>query len=90
MSQSISKTKQARLIFLTDLVEQVIKHVDDQVLEEDILPVIYPVLKWKTVENQALYESAHTVIISAFLAEKPISRELAAVYASLLIKVRQN
>ncbi|KAI8330404.1 hypothetical protein EDC96DRAFT_452165 [Choanephora cucurbitarum] len=86
MSQSISKTKQARLIFLTDLVEQVIKHVDDQVLEEDILPVIYPVLKWKTVENQALYESAHTVIISTFVAEKPISRELAAVYATLLIK----
>ncbi|OBZ82587.1 hypothetical protein A0J61_09363 [Choanephora cucurbitarum] len=86
MTESISKTKQARLIFFTDLVEQVIKNVDDQVLEEDILPVIYPILKWKTVENQALYESAHTVIISAFLAEKPISRELAAVYASLLIK----
>ncbi|KAI8083230.1 uncharacterized protein B0P05DRAFT_570584 [Gilbertella persicaria] len=81
----LSMVKQSRLLFFTDLVEQVMKNVDDTVLENDILPVIYPVLKWKRIENRELYESAHTVVISAFLVEKPISRELAAVYAKILI-----
>jgi hypothetical protein len=79
--------KQSRLCFFTDLCEQVIKSIDDHVLENDILPVIYPILKWKRIENKNLYESAHTVVISAFIAEKDISRELAGVYANILINV---
>ncbi|CEP12824.1 hypothetical protein [Parasitella parasitica] len=81
----LSMVKQSRLTFFTDLIEQVMSHVDDQVLENDILPVIYPVLRWKRIENKDLYESAHTAVISAFIAEKPISRELAGVYARILI-----
>lgn len=79
--------KQSRLTFFTDLIEQVMSNVDDSVLENDILPVIYPVLKWKRIENKDLYESAHTAVITAFIAEKPISRELAGVYAKILIDV---
>lgn len=79
--------KQSRLTFFTDLIEQVMSNVDDAVLENDILPVIYPVLKWKRIENKDLYESAHTAVITAFIAEKPISRELAGVYAKILIDV---
>ncbi|KAG2205621.1 hypothetical protein INT46_003448 [Mucor plumbeus] len=81
----LSMVKQSRLTFFTDLIEQVMSNIDDQVLENDILPVIYPVLKWKRIENKDLYESAHTAVISAFIAEKPISRELAGVYAKILI-----
>lgn len=83
----LSMVKQSRLTFFTDLIEQVMTNVDDQVLENDILPVIYPVLKWKRIENKDLYESAHTAVITAFIAEKPISRELAGVYAKILIDV---
>ncbi|KAI9487541.1 MAG: hypothetical protein EXX96DRAFT_553687 [Benjaminiella poitrasii] len=82
----LSMVKQSRLTFFTDLIEQVMKEVDDEVLENDILPVIYSVLKWKRIENKNLYESAHTVIITAFIAEKPVSRELAGVYAKILIE----
>lgn len=84
----LSPVKQARLTFFTDLIEQVMPSIDDPVLENDILPVIYPVLKWKRIENKDLYESAHTAVISAFLAEKPVSRELAGVYSNILIEVR--
>lgn len=82
--------KQTRLTFFTDLCEQVIKSIDDEVLENHILPVIYPVLKWKRIENKNLYESAHTVVISAFIAKKDISSKLAAVYAKILIDVSQK
>lgn len=61
--------------------------LDDDVLEKDILPVLYPILKWRRIENKDLYESAHTAVISAFLAEKPVSRELAGVYSKILIEV---
>lgn len=61
--------------------------LDDDVLEKDILPIIYPILKWRRIENKDLYESAHTAVISAFLAEKPVSRELAGVYSKILIEV---
>jgi hypothetical protein len=83
----LSNTKQSRLTFFTDLVEQVVGSLDDKVFENDILPVIYPILKWKKVENKNLYESAHTAVISAFIAEKPVSRELAGVYGKILIDV---
>ncbi|KAI8885472.1 hypothetical protein K501DRAFT_245947 [Backusella circina FSU 941] len=81
----LSNLQQSRLTFFTDLVEQVVGPLDDKVFENDILPVIYPILKWKKVENKNLYESAHTAVISAFIAEKPVSRELAGVYGKILI-----
>ncbi|KAI8985907.1 hypothetical protein BDB01DRAFT_786808 [Pilobolus umbonatus] len=81
----LSMIKQSRLTFFLDLVEQVMKDIDDSVFEKDILPVIYPVLKWRRIENKNLYESAHTVIISAFTAEKEVCMELAGVYAQILI-----
>lgn len=86
----LSIVKQSRLTFFSDLVEQVMSSIDDAVLENDILPVIYPILKWKRIENKDLYESAHTAVISAFLAEKPVSRELAGVYSKILIEVRDR
>ncbi|KAI9279631.1 hypothetical protein BY458DRAFT_487868 [Sporodiniella umbellata] len=81
----LSRVQQTRLLFFTDLTEQVMKHLDDSVLEESILPVIYPILQWKQIENRALYESAHTVVIHIFLNEKPVAHALAGVYAKLLI-----
>ncbi|KAI7900459.1 uncharacterized protein BX663DRAFT_517699 [Cokeromyces recurvatus] len=82
----LSIVNQSRLTFFTDLIEQVMKAIDDKVLENDILPVIYPILKWKNVKNKNLYESVHTVVITAFVTEKPVSRELAGVYSKILIE----
>lgn len=77
-------------MFFSDLVEQVMSRIENQVLEQDILPVLYPILKWKRIANKSLYESAHTAVISAFLAEKPVSRELAGVYSQILIEVSKE
>ncbi|KAI8393813.1 uncharacterized protein BYT42DRAFT_552311 [Radiomyces spectabilis] len=76
----------ARLTFFTNLIEQVMKDIDDTILENDILPVIYPVLKWRKIKNKELYESAHAAMLSIFAAEKPVSREVAGVYANILIE----
>lgn len=63
-------------------------HIDDKVLEADILPVIYPVLKWKKPEeNKDMYESAHAAVLAVFSAQKGVSRELAGVYAQMLVDV---
>ena len=63
-------------------------HIDDKVLEADILPVIYPVLKWKKPEeNKDMYESAHAAVLAVFSAQKTVSRELAGVYAQMLVDV---
>lgn len=86
----LSFVKQSRLTFFSDLVEQVMNSIENDVLENDILPVIYPILKWKRIANKDLYESAHTAVISAFLSEKPVSRELAGVYSKILIEVSEQ
>ncbi|KAI8982120.1 hypothetical protein BDF20DRAFT_865035 [Mycotypha africana] len=82
----LSMVKQTRLTFFTDLSEQVMQAIDERLFEEDILPVIYPILKWRRIENKALYESAHSCVISAFTSEKAVSKELAGVYGKILIE----
>lgn len=62
--------------------------MDDKVLEADILPAIYPVLKWKKNESKDLYESAHAAILAIFASQKPISRELTGIYANILLEVK--
>ncbi|ORZ05842.1 hypothetical protein BCR42DRAFT_427873 [Absidia repens] len=81
----ISHIQRCRLLFFMNLAEQVMPELDEQVLEQDILPVIYPILKWKTIIDKDLYESAHAATLSIFSAQKPVSRELAGGYASILI-----
>jgi hypothetical protein len=69
-----------------DLLEQVVDLINDSILENDILPVIYQLLG--DDHSKALFESAHAVVLSVFEAKKPVSRELACVYAKILIEVR--
>lgn len=83
----LTPVQQSRLTFFTNLIEQVMKHLDDKVLEDRILPVIYPILKWKKDFNKDLYESAHAAVLSVFAAQKPVSRELAGVYAKIMLEV---
>lgn len=61
--------------------------INDDVLEDDILPVIYQLLGHG--QGKALFESAHAVVLGIFEAKKPVSRELACVYAKILIEVRE-
>ncbi|ORZ01546.1 hypothetical protein BCR43DRAFT_522379 [Syncephalastrum racemosum] len=81
----LTATQQSRLVFFTNLIEQVMSSIDDKVLDQDILPVIYPVLKWKEPANKDLYESAHAAVLAVFSAQKPIAREVAGVYAQIII-----
>jgi hypothetical protein len=41
-------------------------------------------------QSKALFESAHAVILGVFEAKKPVSRELACVYAKILIEVKRT
>ena len=61
--------------------------IENKVLEKDILPVIYPVLKWEKPVNKELYESAHSAVLAVFSAQKEVSRELTGIYAQLLLEV---
>ncbi|KAF7732104.1 hypothetical protein EC973_006359 [Apophysomyces ossiformis] len=83
---TLSVAQQARLTFFTNLIEQVMQHTEDDVLEDHILPVIYPILSWKKVENKELFESAHAATLSVFSTQKPVAREVAGVYAKILIE----
>ncbi|KAG2224556.1 hypothetical protein INT45_004401 [Circinella minor] len=82
----LSPVQLSRLTYFTNLIEQVMSQLEDKVLENDILPVIYPVLKWKNPENKELYESVHSAALAVFSAQKEVSRELTGVYAPLLIE----
>ncbi|KAI8142498.1 hypothetical protein BJV82DRAFT_669645 [Fennellomyces sp. T-0311] len=82
----LSSVQLSRLTFFTNLIEQVMGQIEDKVLEKDVLPVIYPVLKWKKPENKELYESAHSAVLAVFSAQKEVSRELTGVYAPLLVE----
>lgn len=79
--------QQTRVLFFVDLLEQVVDLINDSILENDILPVIYQLLG--DDHSKALFESAHAVVLSVFEAKKPVSRELACVYAKILIEVRR-
>jgi hypothetical protein len=85
----LSMVKQSRLLFYTDICEQVMYKIDNGVIEKDILPVLYPILSWRRIENKNLYESAHAAVISIFTSEKPICNGLAGIYAAILIQVRR-
>ncbi|KAI9262357.1 hypothetical protein BDA99DRAFT_510987 [Phascolomyces articulosus] len=83
----LSPVQLSRLTYFTNLIEQVMSQLEDKVLEKDILPVIYPVLKWKKpAEKKDLYESAHSAVLAVFSSQKEISRELTGVYAPLLVE----
>ncbi|CAO3625664.1 unnamed protein product [Cunninghamella blakesleeana] len=85
LTSMLSTVQRSRLLFFVNLIEQVMKPLKDNVLEEDVLPVIYPIVKWKTILDKDLFESSHAAILSIFSSQKEISRELAGVYANLLI-----
>ena len=84
----LSPVQLSRLTYFTNLIEQVMSQLEDKVLENDILPVIYPILKWKNPENKELYESAHSAALAVFSAQKEVSRELTGIYAPLLVEVK--
>ncbi|KAI9316799.1 hypothetical protein BX666DRAFT_1858328 [Dichotomocladium elegans] len=81
----LSQLQLSRLTFFTNLTEQVMAYIDDNVLEQDILPVIYPILKWRKPESKDMYESAHAATLAVFSAKKDISREVSGIYAKILI-----
>ncbi|KAI9027343.1 hypothetical protein CLU79DRAFT_741460 [Phycomyces nitens] len=84
--QVLSTVHISRLLFYTNLIEQVMPYIEDPVLEDMILPIIYPVLKWDPIRSKDLYESVHAAILSLLAAKKPVAREVAGVYANILIK----
>lgn len=85
---TLTPVQQTRALFFVDLLEQVVEVISDDILENNILPVIYQLLGDE--QSKALFESAHAVILGVFEAKKPVSRELACVYAKILIEVRRT
>lgn len=85
---ALTPVQQTRVLYFVDLLEQVVELIKDDVLENDILPVIYQLLG--NDQSKALFESSHAVVLAIFEAKKPVSRELACVYAKILIDVSIN
>ncbi|KAI8098471.1 uncharacterized protein BX664DRAFT_309539 [Halteromyces radiatus] len=81
----LSPVQRTRLLFFMNLAEQVMTELEDEVIEKDILPVIYPILRWKTIIDKDLFESAHAATLGIFSSQKAVSRELAGGYATILI-----
>ncbi|KAH8551542.1 hypothetical protein BGW37DRAFT_44021 [Umbelopsis sp. PMI_123] len=85
---TLTSVQQTRVLFFVDFLEQVVDLINDSILENEILPVIYQLLG--DDYSKALLESAHAVVLSVFEAKKPVSRELACVYAKILIESYPN
>ncbi|CAG8523185.1 2412_t:CDS:2 [Acaulospora colombiana] len=77
-------TKRSRITYYLLIIEQLMRALDDDTLENYVLPFIHPY----TIDNtdSQLFESAHSVILSIFSNLKRVSNELAPYYCSMLLE----
>lgn len=75
---------ESRTLFFMNLLERVMVAIDEALLEEQLLPLVYPYLLKN--DQRDLFESAHSVVMSVFLTNKRIAQQVAPFYANLLIQ----
>nr|CAG8478226.1 14077_t:CDS:2 [Entrophospora candida] len=83
-SNKDKSTETSRFVFYLLVIEQSMKELDDEIVENEILPFIYPYLKDKS--EIRLYESVHVVILAMFSTKKRISPKLSPFYCNLLLQ----
>ncbi|CAG8584486.1 14383_t:CDS:10 [Acaulospora morrowiae] len=80
----ITPTKRSQITYYLLVVEQLMAALDDDTLENYVLPFIYPYINDKS--DSQLFESAHSVILSVFSNFKRVSKELAPYYCTMLLE----
>ncbi|KAG0309786.1 hypothetical protein BGZ97_012975 [Linnemannia gamsii] len=75
---------ESRTLFFMNLLERLMVAINDTLLEEQLLPLVYPYLLKN--DQRDLFESAHSVVMSVFLINKRIAQRVAPFYANLLIQ----
>ncbi|KAG0380378.1 hypothetical protein BGX24_008723 [Mortierella sp. AD032] len=75
---------ESRTLFFMNLLERVMVAIDGTLLEDQLLPLVYPYLLKN--DQRDLFESAHSVVMSVFLTNKRIAQQVAPFYSNLLIQ----
>ncbi|KAG0364197.1 hypothetical protein BGZ54_007760 [Gamsiella multidivaricata] len=75
---------ESRTLFFMNLLERVMIAIDEGFLEHQLLPMVYPYLLKN--DQRDLFESAHSVVMSVFLTNKKIAKQVAPFYSNLLLK----
>ncbi|KAG0262993.1 hypothetical protein BGZ95_003907, partial [Linnemannia exigua] len=75
---------ESRTLFFMNLLERVMAAIDETLLEDRLLPLVYPYLLKN--DQRDLFESAHSVVMSVFLTNKRIAQQVAPFYSNLLIQ----
>ncbi|KAF9111027.1 hypothetical protein BGX27_005488 [Mortierella sp. AM989] len=75
---------ESRTLFFMNLLERLMVAIEENLLEHHLLPLVYPYLLKN--DQRDLFESAHSVIMSVFLTNKKIAKQLAPFYTNLLLQ----
>ncbi|KAI8351006.1 hypothetical protein B0O80DRAFT_120348 [Mortierella sp. GBAus27b] len=76
--------RESRTLFFMNILERVMIAIDDKLLEDQLLPMVYPYLLKN--DQRDLFESAHSVVMAVFLTNKSIAKQVAPFYANLLLQ----
>ncbi|RHZ82577.1 hypothetical protein Glove_108g11 [Diversispora epigaea] len=83
-----SPSNKSRITYYLLVIEQLMKAINDNMVEQEILPFIYPYIKDN--KDSLLFESVHLVIFAIFFNKKRVSKDLASFYCSLLLEGYPN
>ncbi|KAG0215402.1 hypothetical protein BGX28_010107 [Mortierella sp. GBA30] len=75
---------ESRTLFFMNILERSMIAIDEQFLENLLLPMVYPYLLKN--DQRDLFESAHSVVMAVFLTRKRIAKNVAPFYSNLLLQ----
>ncbi|KAF9369094.1 hypothetical protein CPB97_003926, partial [Podila verticillata] len=74
---------ESRTLYFMNLLERLMPAIEEVFLEDKLLPLVYPYLLKN--DQKDLFESAHSVVMSVFLTNKRIAKNVAPFYSNLLL-----
>ncbi|KAF8974951.1 hypothetical protein BGZ46_009556 [Entomortierella lignicola] len=75
---------ESRTLFFMNLLERLMIAIEEDFLEQQLLPLVYPYLLKN--DQRDLFESSHSVVMSVFLTNKKIAKQVAPFYSNLLLQ----
>ncbi|KAG0023303.1 hypothetical protein BGZ81_008174 [Podila clonocystis] len=75
---------ESRTLYYMNLLERLMPAIEESFLEHKLLPLVYPYLLKN--DQKDLFESAHSVVMSVFLTNKRIAKNVAPFYSNLLLE----
>ncbi|KAF9433838.1 hypothetical protein BGZ76_008919 [Entomortierella beljakovae] len=75
---------ESRTLFFMNLLERLMVAIEEGLLEQQLLPLVYPYLLRN--DQRELFESSHSVVMAVFLTNKKIARQVAPFYSNLLLQ----